>query len=319
MKALFIEHEYHAKTGSNNFFVEMIKEIGFTVEKIAKIDLPRNLMDYDLFIVWQDLGVYELLPKDKKIILIPMFDAATNLKVKDFSKYSDCYIINFSINLHYFTKFSGCNSFYLKYFPEWNGNEKLVKEGIFFWERTPAYGINFDIAKIISKNMNEKLTYRPHIDPHDPSFKHFNNLWMPKNEYLEMVSNHKYFLAPRNSEGIGLSYLEAMSLGCIVLALNFPTMNEYINNGKNGILLTDNNYNIKDLDYNKLYFNNKKTVIDGRTQYLKSKHILQERIIDFLTLDKPQSKKIKILPGGLSLFKFHRLLGKWINLFFQPY
>src|SRR6202012_2876394 len=38
-------------------------------------------------------------------------------------------------------------------------------------------------------------------------------------------------------EGVGITFLEAMARGCAVVAYDAPTMNEYIESGKTGVLL----------------------------------------------------------------------------------
>lgn len=49
------------------------------------------------------------------------------------------------------------------------------------------------------------------------------------------------YIAPREYEGIGMSFLEAMAMGKAVIALNNPTMNEYIVNNQTGYLYDKNN------------------------------------------------------------------------------
>ena len=55
-------------------------------------------------------------------------------------------------------------------------------------------------------------------------------------EYAKVLRRCNIFLAPRAFEGIGLSFLEALSLGMAVVAPDNPTMNEYISSGENGYL-----------------------------------------------------------------------------------
>ena len=57
-----------------------------------------------------------------------------------------------------------------------------------------------------------------------------------REQHLALVSSCDVFVAPRELEGIGLSYLEAMALGLAVVAPDRPTMNEYITDGVNGYL-----------------------------------------------------------------------------------
>ena len=58
----------------------------------------------------------------------------------------------------------------------------------------------------------------------------------PRAEYLQELSKHQIYLAPRRFEGIGLSFLEAMTMGLCVVAEDQPTHNEYITFGNNGFL-----------------------------------------------------------------------------------
>ena len=51
-----------------------------------------------------------------------------------------------------------------------------------------------------------------------------------------MLGECSLYFAPREAEGIGHSFIEALSLGLCVVAPDAPTMNEYITNGVNGIL-----------------------------------------------------------------------------------
>jgi glycosyltransferase involved in cell wall biosynthesis len=51
-----------------------------------------------------------------------------------------------------------------------------------------------------------------------------------------MAAGFNVFVAPRRFEGIGLSFLEAMARGQVVIAENNATMNEYIVHDVNGLL-----------------------------------------------------------------------------------
>ena len=52
----------------------------------------------------------------------------------------------------------------------------------------------------------------------------------------EVLSSCNIYIAPRELEGIGLSFLEAMAMGKVIIASNNPTMNEYIIHNQNGYL-----------------------------------------------------------------------------------
>lgn len=53
--------------------------------------------------------------------------------------------------------------------------------------------------------------------------------------FLKMQESSIY-VVPREYEGIGMIFWEAMAMGCCVISPDNPTMNEYIKNGKTGIL-----------------------------------------------------------------------------------
>ena len=62
------------------------------------------------------------------------------------------------------------------------------------------------------------------------------NEFLPKEEYLNRLSKCEIVIAPRMKEGIGMAFLEAMAMGKCIVAHDDATMNEYIQDGKTGIL-----------------------------------------------------------------------------------
>lgn len=93
-----------------------------------------------------------------------------------------------------------------------------------------------------------EIYYRPAIDPvpgvvakpfsHHKNHKVINlgSAWMSKEEYSESIESCDWFVAPRLSEGIGMSFLDALALGVPVIAHDFPTMSEYVIKDVNGVL-----------------------------------------------------------------------------------
>ena len=57
-----------------------------------------------------------------------------------------------------------------------------------------------------------------------------------KEEIMKVIRSCDIYLAPRLEEGIGQSFLEALSAGLCVVAPNNGTMNEYLVDGVNGML-----------------------------------------------------------------------------------
>jgi hypothetical protein len=60
--------------------------------------------------------------------------------------------------------------------------------------------------------------------------------FLPPAEHRKILDQANIFLAPRASEGVGLSLLEALARGCAAFAFDAPTMNEYIVHKDNGYL-----------------------------------------------------------------------------------
>jgi glycosyltransferase involved in cell wall biosynthesis len=69
----------------------------------------------------------------------------------------------------------------------------------------------------------------------------YSDWFESRDEMLEkiggLIKQKGIYIAPREYEGIGLSYLESMAMGKAVIAVDNPTMNEYIKHGINGYLI----------------------------------------------------------------------------------
>ncbi len=64
--------------------------------------------------------------------------------------------------------------------------------------------------------------------------------FMPQDKYLALLAQTHLYIAPRAQEGVGMTFLEAMASGCVVVAADAPTMNEYLRHGQTGVLLSFN-------------------------------------------------------------------------------
>jgi glycosyltransferase involved in cell wall biosynthesis len=98
-----------------------------------------------------------------------------------------------------------------------------------------------------------------------------------RGEYLRILSNANVFFAPRLYEFPPHTILEAMSMGMCVVAPNLPSTNEYIENGKNGLLYDPNN--LFPLDFTNLKAlgqNARKSMEDGFDGWLDQRHALFE-------------------------------------------
>lgn len=232
MKILFVDHADHLKTHSADFFLEILRE-AFEVEtfyygKSYRFKIPQNKVDNaDIIIFWEflynrrDLGI-----RGKRCIFVPMYDNewASKWQWRRIAA-SGMPIISFCEAITVHAKKHGVeNILSLRYFPDPADlpQEPGECKRVFLWERgeitrsaaesilPPSDGYTFDVKKA--------------------------NEFIPKEEYLRRLSKCEIVIASRMKEGIGMSFLEAMAMGKCVVANNNATMNEYITDGKSGIL-----------------------------------------------------------------------------------
>ena len=98
-----------------------------------------------------------------------------------------------------------------------------------------------------------------------------------KTQYIEYVKDCDVFISPRKQEGIGMGFLEAISMGKYIVSSDDSTMNEYITDKKIGFLinknekLIDNNDVVNNVNYRIQFAHN------GYLQWCKQKN----EIMDF--------------------------------------
>ncbi len=256
-KILFIGHGYHQKTFSNSFLLDHLKE-SFDVE-IYYDETWQNgpEVNKEIFfkekyhhIIFYQIAPYRLILKDKnikKIIFIPMYDS---LDFKDiiknlYKKINKIIFINFSKRIHNKLLNLGLQTHYFQYFP--TPQEKCFgdKNKLFFWQRRDE--INLNLVEKLFANYPINIHLHQALDPYqlidkasEKQIKKFqlvsSNWFDSREEFLLAIKDKAFFIAPRIKEGIGMSLLEAMAMGKIVIANNDATMNEYIEHGVNGYL-----------------------------------------------------------------------------------
>ncbi|MEM4619301.1 MAG: glycosyltransferase family 4 protein [Desulfurococcaceae archaeon] len=264
MKILFLDHPYHKITNSSNFFIDIMKRFG-EIEFIY-IDphnfndlnyiMNVNLSEYKLVVLWQlDYFAPFFLGKGIKCIVVPMYDASGSFDQIHWIAMNGSLVVCFCLHLYRLVAMAGNRCVYVKYFPEIIGEPSYIFKfnsnfdlhpSVFLWERRPDSKINaFNIINRVKgiKWLHIHQVPDPGFEPTDlnkieSNIKITTSNWFPdKVTYLKEISKHDFFIAPRYTEGIGLSFLEAMAMGIPVIASDLPTHNEYILNYKNGILI----------------------------------------------------------------------------------
>ncbi|MCX6762159.1 MAG: glycosyltransferase, partial [Candidatus Moranbacteria bacterium] len=299
-KIAYIGHSYHNKTKSTEFLINYLKQ-SYDVKVISDESWQGKPFPDLSFIDDSYLGVifFQLLPPrdildkidNNNIMYFPMY-GGVRLDHKFWNDLQDLKIANFSRTLHEKLKRWGFESMYIQYFPEVQKFIPGEKEEVFFWQRLTKLNINV-ITKLFGK---EKLKIHIHkgIDPYEkfvePSQEDekkfqitYSDWFESRDEMIEkiggLIKQKGIYVAPRDLEGIGMSFLEAMAMGKAVIAVDNPTMNEYIDHGKTGYLFDLKNpkkidlSNIEQVQKNAFDF-----MREGRKKWEKDK----EKIIDFI-------------------------------------
>lgn len=298
-KLFFIGHGYHKKTRSHQFMLDYLSEsyeidVHYDETWIGGMETDFSAIDsdYDAVIFWQFIPEKRELRNinHKNIIFFPMCDATSGWKFKHWYKYKNAKIINFSQATYQKLKKDGFDTYYLKYFPEPKdliyGNDNEA----FFWQRLSDVNIN-TVSKILGDSGNFKLHIHKVIDPMrkftEPTESQKNQFQISYSEWFEnredfynLIKDKAIYIAPRFMEGIGISFLEAMSMGKVVIANNQPTMNEYIVDGETGFLSDYTNpKEIRIEGIRRIQENTYKYIQDGHKQWLSDRKKILE-IID---------------------------------------
>ena len=264
-KILFIDLYFHNKTGSLDF---ILKELSLYAEIERYCEDENGLFEgsalpefqrekYDIILYWQVSGSLERVKKAvkyDKLVFFPMYDAVPQLNlfhpgsVKYWRSFFDVEIICFCRRLHESLKKVHFDTHYFQYFPE---PETAGKPGgevrsLYFWRR----GGRIDFNLIDAINSSYSLEYIHWHDAPDPQYQKIQPSIPPslsnkivrsewyedKSKMTKDLDSCAIYLASRPTEGIGMSFLEAMASGRCVVAPDHPTMNEYIQHNKTGIL-----------------------------------------------------------------------------------
>lgn len=314
MRIVFIHHEFHDVSESSSFFIRTLVSLGHQVtvqnrtQQVAhKSELP------DLFVLWQSERLLSnIVDLGKPVICIPMLDDALSLRVGDLASFKKVKFISFSKVLHQFLSLSGMNSSYIQYWPTPPNDIAPKVPRIFFWERTPS---SFNVADLLNatKNSGLPVVLRRLPDPHDNEVElsqiadarlsFVDAKWMSKEVYRNTVFSNLVFVSPRLWEGIGLSFLEAMSEGCCVIAFNNPTMNEYISNRKNGILINKRTSRVDLSQMLEIGENARISALEGFKLFDSLLDQFTEVVIRE-AMSFQTTRRMKLLPGYLTLRKF---------------
>lgn len=302
-KIVYIDHSYHVKTKSfsTGFLVDYLKE-NFDVKVIFDDswlgkpypDLTFIDESYAGVVFFQNIPSPEIVNalKNKNKIYFPMFDSLATKEPTFWQQYNDLKIVSFSkIAYNLFSSY-GNRTMYIQYFPKPKPFNPGDDKKAFFWQRIGAININTAIALL--KGSDVKIHLHRAVDPGHtyiaPTSEEIQMYgitfsdWFKTREIMwDFASKNGIYISPREMEGIGLSFIEAMAMGKVVIAADNPTMNEYIVHGKTGLLF--NKDKVEPLVLSNLEMIHEQTyhyMVNGHENWL----IERSKIIEFIKSSK---------------------------------
>lgn len=267
MRFCYVGHKFHRKTRSTAFFLDFIRTLGSVEEFYSSPDEPESeddaliahlsTSDFDCYVFFQTEYIAEkLLPFGLgRFILVPMYDGAAGRARSFWRQFADAQYISFSRTHHEELQRCGCRTAYFQFFPDVASSGPRDFTGPlsgFFWERRPGHEPTLQtVVKLCHELGIESL--HVHLAPDfgqrggprisRPESFMMDDVRVTTSRWFEDASDlHRiaesshFFFAPRPLEGIGMSFLEAMARGQIVVASDKPTANEYIRHRTSGIL-----------------------------------------------------------------------------------
>lgn len=297
-KIVYIGHPHHIKTKSTKFLLEYLQSF-FDVKIIIDNSWRGDSFPDLSFVDNSYLGVifFQYIPNNQKIlenikndnlIFFPMYDAYGEIDYEFWQYYKNLKIINFSKTIHKKIKRWGFDSMYIQYFPESGKFHKGKTNEVFFWQRLSRLNIN-TIDKLFEKT-RVKIHIHKVLDPfqkftkptkdQEKKYSITYSKWIKeKKDSDKIIEGKAIYIAPREYEGIGRSFLDAMVMGKAIVAPNNPTMNEYIKHNKTGYLYNLDNPKPIDLsNLDKVQWNAYLYMKRGFKRWEKEKY----KIIDFI-------------------------------------
>lgn len=284
MKICLFGHPAHEWSGSSRFFESILTSIGdMTYLRPNSLTVGDQLRwalenEFDLYVFFQfDFLAYGFIAAGHNVVIVPMVDGSASYGSEHWKYLTKGRFISFSRTLHNFLRIQGITSFAIQYWPEPKVYESPQHESIYYWPRGHHNYISTR-AILDSTRLYPNLELRVRESSTQESILDYSRVSNPRlkvigidgqHEHLEEIRRSSIFVAPRPSEGIGQSFLEAMSYGRCVIARKFPTMSEYLVNRKTGVFLSATDKPIESrLDWNQIGRAAHSAVTKGYEEYL---------------------------------------------------
>jgi glycosyltransferase involved in cell wall biosynthesis len=295
----FIDHSFHIKTRSNQFFIDLLSrsyDVDIYYDRSWEggpaVDIEALSDDYTNFVFFQVIYKPEQMEtiRRKNIVYVPMYDQVRSKDRKYWTQYRDCKVLCFCRHLYKKLYRYGFAAAYFQYFPEPVQVRARYRDKpvVYFWQRTSRLGWTH-VRRLIQPEQVEKVIINDTVDPgqefaqpSDADIRLYNIEFISwqkdEQSYYEFLSGIDVMVAPRLQEGIGLSLLDAMSRGIVVVASDRPTMNEYIS-GASGYLFNIDRLRYIDLsDFREKSAQARRCAEEGRLRWEQS----QAKIVSFI-------------------------------------
>ena len=331
----FVDEHIHQLTKSGDFMMKILSE-HFEVTRywddyyLTRKNVPlEELNKYEYVFFWQTLNSIDELKKiTGKIIWVPLSDGypdefnlwkllASDVPMK---------ILSFSKKMTSVCERFGIPALTVKYYlnpVEFRFNIPKTGRHLFFWYRSNLYfkelkNIIFpaEIDSFIYRSNPDIAFERELIDPSDIEkfkIKLVETKYTTRKEYFDLLSQANIFISPRKKEGIGLSFIEAMAMGMVVIGYNNPTMNEYIKNGVNGYLFDRNTKKIDFSDFDAVMDRSKKSAEAGYKEWL----LAIPKIIEYIKTPAPKPKRSTLSPIYRGLYEIEKHFPVWQRTFLR--
>jgi hypothetical protein len=293
-KIACITHSFHAKTKSANIYMdELFGSAQHTVDYYyisdwalspEAYDLKEDLIGYDVVFIIQLISI-KILQKIKcdRIIFIPMYDFSLSWNVFKWLECVGVKILSPSRKLHDIASQYGLHSHYIKYYPKPLAFCPGDVRKIFLWQRTNTININM-VLEVLRAFQIDRAYIQNTVDPDYASITpneesiarcQFTYLgWFEdKQKYWDLMREIGLYIAPRMQEGGASAFIDAMSMGKVVLAHDDATMNEYITHGQTGLLYNASSpqpLDIESFDLAEIQENAYQSVHDGWVSWRNS-------------------------------------------------
>lgn len=295
-KLVYIDHSFHQKTKSSDFLKNILRE-NFEIvdlwDESWKGEKPLtaeyiNSQNFEFVLFFQSLlSIKELKKIKAKIIWVPMYDGVVSLGKYFWMELSTVKIkiLSFSKTISEITKKNKIETMTAQYFFDPNYFRKVAdysQKKVFFWQRTKF--CFDDVKRIIGNQEIDQFILKLDPDPgYEAVFPSKEDIekykirivqgTLSKEEYLSLLAESNIFISPRKYEGIGMSFIEAMTMGMATMAYDKPTMNEYINN-QNGYLIGEKDQEIRLESFKDKGINARRFCKQGYVKWLEDRKLI---------------------------------------------